>query len=304
VKTLLKWALGLCLVSSTCCLWALVWANWDGLVPGGAPKRSEAPALAPTTDLGVVLLPPQTPADAARHYDWRAESLRPADYKLGFGLSASLAQHYALGLKDYAAGLHYRSLAQDRFSFRAPPGCERLPMACVYAELMRSNAPPVRALGERFAARVRSQRLSAPQAAELIVSFVQGIRYDVPHEQPFGVLPPALVPAQDRGDCDSKALLGAMLLRHVGIDAVVLSSERLGHAALGVGLPGPGTHFELDGRRYRYAEVTAAGWPIGMMPPKYDLPRLWTVLPVAHGVSPLGPQVGESEEDAANRLAP
>jgi transglutaminase-like putative cysteine protease len=304
VKTLLKWALGLCLVSSTCCLWALVWANWEGLGLGGGTAHREAPALAPTTDLGVVLLPPRTPPDAARHYDWRAESLRPADYKLGFGLSASLAQHYALGLKDYAAGLHYRPLAQDRFSFRAPPGCERLPMACVYAELMRSNAPPVHALGERFVARVRSQRLSAPQAAELIVSFVQGIRYDVPHEQPFGVLPPALVPAQDRGDCDSKALLAAMLLRQVGIDAVVLSSERLGHAALGVGLPGPGTHFELDGRRYRYAEVTAAGWPIGMMPPKYDLPRLWTVIPVAHDVSPLGPQVGESEQDAADRLAP
>jgi hypothetical protein len=117
---------------------------------------------------------------------------------------------------------------------------------------------------------------------------VQGIHYAVPDDQPFGVLPPALVPAQNRGDCDSKALLAAMLLRQVGIDAVVLSSERLGHAALGVALPGPGDHFEHEGRRYRYAEVTSPGWPIGMVPPKYDLPRLWTVMPLPPDVSPLG----------------
>jgi hypothetical protein len=72
-----------------------------------------------------------------------------------------------------------------------------------------------------------------------------------------------------------------MLLRQVGIDAVVLSSEQLGHAAVGVGLPGPGAAFEHAGRDYRYAEVTAAGWPIGMIPPKYDKPRLWTVMPVS-----------------------
>jgi hypothetical protein len=162
-------------------------------------------------------------------------------------------------------------------------------MACVYAELMRSNAKPVRALGERFVARVRSQHLSAPQAAELIVTFVQGIRYEVPGEQPFGVLPPALVPAQNRGDCDSKALLAAMLLRQVGIDAVVLSSERLGHAAVGVGLPGPGMALEHAGRSYRYAEVTSEGWPIGMVPPKYDKPRLWNVMPVADDLRPARP---------------
>ncbi|MBF5042310.1 hypothetical protein FGE12_07855 [Aggregicoccus sp. 17bor-14] len=304
MKLLLQWALGLCALAALLfCLLAGTF-NWDALRVALWPLPLPEPAPAPTTNLGVVLLPPQTPPEAARHYDWRAAALRPSDYQVGYGLSAAMAQHYARGLQDYAAELHYRSLAEDRFSFRAPPGCERLPMACVYQELMRSNAKAVHALGERFAARVRSEHLSAPEAAELVITFVQRIHYDVPREQPFGVLPPALVPAQDRGDCDSKALLAAMLLRQLGIDAVVLSSEQLGHAAVGVGLPGPGTQLELAGRRYRYAEVTAEGWPIGMVPPKYDLPRLWTPMPVDPRVSPLGASPGESAQDAADRLAP
>lgn len=289
MKRLLQWALGLCLLSTTVCCWGLVWVNFESVRAGyDGYMEAQEPAPAPTTNLGVVLLPPQTPAEAARHYDWRVEALRPADYQVGYGLSTAMAQHYARDLQEYAQRLRYRSLEEDRFSFRPPPGCERLPMACVYSQLMRSNAKPVHALGERFAARVRSQRLSAPQAADLIVTFVQRIHYEVPRDQPFGVLPPALVPAQGRGDCDSKALLAAMLLRQVGIDAVVLSSERLGHAAVGVGLPGPGAQFEHAGRSYRYAEVTAQGWPIGMLPPRYDKPRLWAVMPVAEDVSALG----------------
>jgi transglutaminase-like putative cysteine protease len=286
VKPLLKWALGLCFLSTSLCCWGLVWLNFESVREGyEGLRQARQPEPAPTTDLGVVLLPPQTPREAARHYDWRVEALRPADYQVGYGLSAAMAQHYTRDLQDYAHRLRYRSLEQDRFSFRPPPGCEQLPMACVYSQLMRSNEKAVHALGERFVARASSQRLNAPQAAELIVTFVQRIRYDVPRDQPFGVLPPALVPAQDRGDCDSKALLAAMLLRQVGIDAVVLSSERLGHAAVGVGLPGTGRQFEHAGRSYRYAEVTAQGWPIGMVPPRYDKPRLWTVMPVAEDLS-------------------
>ena len=290
MKTLLKWALGLCLLSTTLCCWGLVWVNFESVREGyEGYLETQGPAPAPTTNLGVVLLPPQTPPEAARHYDWRVEALRPSDYQVGYGLSAAMAQHYARDLQDYAQRLRYRSLEQDRFSFRPPPGCEQLPMACVYSQLMRSNEKAVHALGERFVARASSQRLNAPQAAELIVTFVQGIQYEVPRDQPFGVLPPALVPAQGRGDCDSKALLAAMLLRQVGIDAVVLSSEQLGHAAVGVGLPGAGAAFEHAGRDYRYAEVTAPGWPIGMLPPKYDKPRLWTVMPLAGEAGPPRP---------------
>jgi hypothetical protein len=49
---------------------------------------------------------------------------------------------------------------------------------------------------------------------------------------------------------------------------------------VGVGLPGNGTRLRHGGRSYQYAEVTAEGWPLGMIPPQYDKPRLWKVLPL------------------------
>lgn len=70
-----------------------------------------------------------------------------------------------------------------------------------------------------------------------------------------------------------------MLLRQAGIDSVLLYSDPLAHSAVGIGLPGSGTSLRYGGRSWRYAEVTAEGWPIGMIPPRYDKPHLWTVVP-------------------------
>lgn len=245
------------------------------------------PSSVRVVDLGAVLLPPGTSPQGAHNYEWRAEGISPPDhylsYKLGEPLARELAaQHVALGRR-----LRYRALGNERFTYNAPAGCGT-DMRCIYEELMRTNAEPVRVLGERFTTSIRERGLDAAQATQLIVGFVQHIRYELPRDEPFGIVPPALVPAQDRGDCDSKAVLAVMLLRQVGIDAVVLYSDPLAHAAVGVGLPGNGTRLRHGGRSYQYAEVTAEGWPLGMIPPQYDKPRLWKVLPLASGPDTAG----------------
>ncbi|NMO21565.1 hypothetical protein HPC49_31795 [Pyxidicoccus fallax] len=233
-------------------------------------------------DLGAVILPPGTPPQGAHTYEWRAEGISPPQhalsYKLGEDLAKQLAeQHVTLGRR-----LRYRAVGNERFTYNAPPGCSA-DMRCIYEELMRTNAEPVRVLGDRFVASIRERGLDAAQSTQLIVGFVQRIRYELPRDEPFGIIPPALVPEQDRGDCDSKAVLAVMLLKQVGIDAVVLYSDPLAHAAVGVGLPGSGTRLRHGGRSYQYAEVTAEGWPLGMIPPQYDKPRLWKVLPLSGG---------------------
>ncbi|MBZ4421022.1 transglutaminase-like domain-containing protein [Myxococcus sp. RHSTA-1-4] len=245
------------------------------------------PSSVRTVDLGAVLLPPGTPPQGAHNYEWRAESISPPQhflsYKLGEELAEELeAKHVALGRR-----LRYRSLGSERFTYNAPAGCSA-DMRCIYEELMRTNAEPVRVLGDRFVTSIRERGLDAAQSAQLIVAFVQRIRYELPTDEPFGIVPPALVPAQDRGDCDSKAVLAVMLLRQAGIDAVVLYSDPLAHAAVGVGLPGSGTRLRHGGRSYQYAEVTAEGWPLGMIPPQYDKPRLWQVLPLSGAADTAG----------------
>jgi hypothetical protein len=243
--------------------------------------ESEPPFFSSAADLGSVLLPSGTPLTEAQRYQWSVESVDPPWHQLQYGLSTLLVAKIEHDEEEFGRRLHFRAISPSRFSFRAPRDCYA-DMHCIYDELMRTNTEPVEELGTRFLTYIRAHRLSSDQAADLIIGFVQRIRYEVPStEVPFGVIPPALVPAKNSGDCDSKALLAVMLLRQVGIDAVLLYSDQLEHAAVGVGLPGSGTEIRQGGRAWRYAEVTAVGWPIGIIPPSYDKPHLWTVVPPA-----------------------
>jgi transglutaminase superfamily protein len=282
-KTLLQLFLALLLVSS-CCFLGLRWLAMPGIrshspSPGSAPPP-ELPGSR-GTHLGMVLVPGSTPLSQARTYEWRAESLLPPEYRVGYGLGESLASALEGQHRAYGRKMRFRALSRARFTYQAPAECQQ-DMRCIYAELMRSNAEPVHMLGTRFVEHIRARRLDPLEAAELIISFVQRIHYVEPKGQPFGILPPALVAARDEGDCDSKAVLAVMLLRQAGIDAAVLYSDLLAHAAVGVALPVPvrGPPFRLGDRVYRYAELTTEGWPLGMIPPQHDKPHLWKVLPL------------------------
>lgn len=106
------------------------------------------------------------------------ESLAPPEHRIGYALSQSLAHSLAQEHEAYGRRLRFRALGPDRFTYRAPPGCE-VDMRCIYAELI--------------------------------------------------------------------------------INAAVLYSELLAHAAVGV--------------------ASCEGWPVGMVPPQHDKPHLWKVLP-------------------------
>ncbi len=280
MKKLLQLFLILCAVATFgCCLGLLGLSSPDTHTVAPTPQPPPEASETRSAHLGLALIPTSTPTSRARTYSWRVESLTPPEYHLGYGLGVPLAVSLERKHLDYGRKLHFRALGPTRFTYHAPPGCEA-DMRCIYAELMRSNAAPVHVLGERFLQHIRERQLNPVEATELITTFVQRIRYQQPDDQPFGVLPPALVPAQDRGDCDSKALLAVMLLRQVGIDAVILYSDPLSHAAVGVALPGRGPSFRHGSRSYRYVEITSEGWPLGMIPPQHDKPHLWKVLPV------------------------
>lgn len=278
VKPLFKLLLGVIALGSCFCCCGLGMLGRLADLDVRAPLPG-FPSAVRVVDLGAVLLPVGTPPQRARNYEWKVESISPPQHYLSYGLGEALVLELEEEHATLARRLRYRSMGPERFTYNAPAGCSA-DMRCIYEELMRTNAEPVQALGERFVTSIRARGLDAAQATQLILGFVQRIRYELPHDVPFGIIPPALVPSQDRGDCDSKALLAVMLLRQAGIDAVLLYSDPLAHAAVGVGLPGSGTRLRLGGRSYQYAEVTAEGWPLGMIPPQYDKPRLWKVLPL------------------------
>ncbi len=62
---------------------------------------------------------------------------------------------------------------------------------------------------------------------------------------------------EGRGDCDSRALLWAILLRRANIPAAIMVSRDYAHAMALVELAGSGARFELGGRGWLVAETTA-----------------------------------------------
>lgn len=294
-KRLLSLFLVLFTTASCGCFLGLRWLvalDVHSITPSPEPVPPPGPFGTRGLHLGTALVPTSTPLSQARTYEWRVDVLEPPEYRVVYGLGESLARSIERDHQAYGRKMRFRPLGPARFTYQAPPGCQT-DMRCIYAELMRSNAEAVHALGNRFVEHIRAQHLGPVEAAELIITFVQRIHYAEPEGEPFGILPPALVAARDQGDCDSKAVLAVMLLRQAGLDAAILYSDPLSHAAVGVALPVRGHAFRLGSHVYRYAELTTEGWPLGMIPPQHDKPHLWKVLPA--------PELpGEPRGDAAD----
>lgn len=248
--------------------------DWKRIVtPEQTPLANEVP-------IGDALVPETLTASEARRYHWRQTH---AAWGLGYGLSTSVHDEVYRDFKKLADRFSFRQGSGTNFTWVAPTGCRDREWQCVFDTLARDNADNVRPLTELFRKVQQEKSLDARQTTELVVSFVQNITYRLPTEESaaFGMLPPSIVVSDGSGDCDSKALLAVVMLQQLGIDAVVLLGSSLGHAALGVALPVTGKKFAYGGKRYAFVEVTTPGWTLGALPPEYDVPRAWKVVPVA-----------------------
>jgi hypothetical protein len=238
-------------------------------------------------DLGVALHPEDLPVNLAVPRTWQ---MRPHTHRLSYGLGVSEETEIVVSYDLYKAGMNVRPEG-DGYRHQAPMRCLG-DLRCVYEELARSNGEAVVPIAERFLTHARLSQFDAPKLASLIITYVQSIEYQLVKDDPYGLVPPALV-VNSTGDCDSKGLLAMMLLRLVGIDAVLLESNMARHAIVGVGLPIGSDRMWHQGRSYAVVEVTATNWPIGRMPPKYASLRDWKVVPVRFSI----PAMGRASED-------
>lgn len=245
----------------------------------GATEPGPSRQTGNTLDLGFALYPAGTPRDEAAVHSFAAKSLKPPSYKLGYALGRQEADALREAFRKYARAVRFTPNDGGKFSWTPPRGCAG-DMRCVFNELAARSRAGVEPIAAIFRRRQQEGKLDAAQITTLIVSFIQHIRYEIPKSEPFGLLPPALVAHQKWGDCDSKALLGHMLLRDMGVDSLMLSSVAHRHAMLGIALPAPGTPFTYGGRRYAYTECTAKGSPIGHINPELLRPNDWKAVPV------------------------
>ncbi|MEO1451258.1 MAG: hypothetical protein AAFV07_17135 [Bacteroidota bacterium] len=145
--------------------------------------------------------------------------------------------------------------------------------------------------------------------ANLMVSFVQDIPYQLIHENScsavvaedtacqtfrcryhqsgkpckaevrYGLQSPVEFMYDLAGDCDTRALLLQLMLYRYGIDSKILISQHYAHAMIGVRLPAAGNKFVMvDGFKYYVWETTARHWQLGHMPPSHQDILNWKVV--------------------------
>ena len=239
-------------------------------------EREPSPT-GPATELGLAAYPAGASAPTTSH-TWLDRYLKPDIYRVGYALAPAEAAAVDGDLQTWSRKVGYESEGKERFRWRPPAGCEQ-GFACVYQSIAARNVADLEPLVARFRARGREARLSTWDLTELVVTFVQAIPYEIPEQEPFGVLPPALVASRRKGDCDSKALLAHMILHGLGVDTMMVGSSAHHHEMLGIALPAQGTKFTYAGRDYAFTEMTAKGSPIGHINPQLLSPDDWKAVP-------------------------
>ncbi len=88
-----------------------------------------------------------------------------------------------------------------------------------------------------------------------IVEWLQTARYERTASL-SDLMNPASCLVEFAGDCDSLGLTYAILLHHLGFEAIMMVSMEFAHAMVGVDVSGEGARFPFEGREWLVAELT------------------------------------------------
>jgi hypothetical protein len=136
----------------------------------------------------------------------------------------------------------YRAIYRDSF--------DRLAEAAFVLERHWNRSPQQGEAPEDPAGRRR-------ELAERALEWVQGFTYerDLMGSDFVNLISAAL---EGRGDCDSRALLWAIVLEQANIPAAIMVSREYGHAMGLADIAGTGARFDWEGTKWLVAETTAA----------------------------------------------
>jgi hypothetical protein len=93
-------------------------------------------------------------------------------------------------------------------------------------------------------------------AARKVLAWTQGFVYER-NTEGIDFVDPLTSAYEARGDCDSRAMVAAIILERRGIDSILMVSDVYSHALLGVDVPGGGQRFPFGGKQYLVGETTA-----------------------------------------------
>jgi len=138
-----------------------------------------------------------------------------------------------------------------------------------YDRVTAAAAALARSLGGYSADNDEAKRAFAQRA----LIFVQGFKYERDLSgSDFVNLVSAVT--EGRGDCDSRAILWAIILSHADIRGAFMLSSHYSHAMGLAEIAGPGARFESGGTNWLVAETTA-NVDIGLISEEQNDPQYW-----------------------------
>ncbi len=187
-------------------------------------------------------------------------------------LDAAIARFYRMIFRDAAPALDKLSLALSAAwetgawagakwaPSLAAPLAGSPPTAQLSADPQAKSVAAAAPTTKPTATSVAGPRFGAaaePRAyAEALLAWVQGFRYE---RDPKGsdVVNPISAAFESRGDCDSRALVMAILLRRENIRSILMISLEYEHALAAIDAPGAGARYPFLGKNWLVAETTA-----------------------------------------------
>jgi hypothetical protein len=122
--------------------------------------------------------------------------------------------------------------------------------------IYRDNYPRLEELAGALDERFRSQGATYYDVPKLLLHWLQSYEY-LRTGTISDFVAPLVGVTEQKGDCDSLAMIYSILLHHLGYEAVIMVSAEYSHAMVGVDMPGEGARFPFDGREWLVAELTA-----------------------------------------------
>ena len=149
----------------------------------------------------------------------------------------------------------------------------------------------------------RDRSLSKRRFAEIVVSMVQNIPYNIIVQESCslaqirndsvnemilrgyecegnvyaGVYSPLEFVKKMKGDCDSRTLFIYTVLKKFNYDVVILNSDLYAHSIIGLNITSSGRYKYYNGKRYYTWETTAKGYELGVLPADFSNIDYWYI---------------------------
>ncbi|MCG8570836.1 MAG: hypothetical protein MJB14_11920 [Spirochaetes bacterium] len=145
-----------------------------------------------------------------------------------------------------------------------------------YKIVYRDNYQRLKSFSDTLNQQLQLNLLPEEQKMNTLLSWLQNFK-DQRKGGVSDLVPPLAALYTQSGDCDSRALVYMILLKHLNINSIFLVSMKYQHAAVGLDIAGDGAKLNLNGKDYLYTELMEEV-DIGLVHQDFADPSGWIMM--------------------------